>query len=71
MKIKDFFMGLFILAMAIFVIMLFGGLLYMGFHSWTNEFLDLMLHYFGRLLLIGGPSIVILAGINKLFEDFQ
>lgn len=71
MNIKNFFMGLLILAVVIFVIMLFGGILYTGFHSWTNEFLTSMLHYFGRLLLIGGPFIIILVGINKLFEDFQ
>lgn len=68
---KIFIELLAVLAVLIYIIMFLGGLIYCGFHEWTHDFIISMSHYFGRLMLIGGPILMILVGIWKIIDDSE
>lgn len=68
---KMFVALLTVLVLLIFTIMLFGGMIYCGFHEWTHDFMISSIYYFVRLILIGIPSLMILVGIWKIIDDFS
>ena len=66
---KIFFNILFLFAVLTYSTIFCYCLISVGINEWTREYLKSMVELFIRLNLIGYPTLIILSGICKLFDD--